>query len=249
MAVPFRKSAGAKRQERVRVVLGAEHFQKKNRFYVLGQFVAEHFKLIVLTLSVVACLFLHAYYYNRLTTMKQQAENLRAQIEAGLQMRQNIIPALTTAVNRYIGYEKGLFLSAVEARKSSFNGSKDVDKLSQSLKSISGSDFSPGELAKFMAVAENYPQLVSNQSYQRLIDQIADVENQIYKKRIEYNDAANRLNTYLNRFPVNACGRIMGFRLEPYFKWNNTAEWELSVGKQTSEPPMRMELQKSEPKK
>ena len=69
MAIPFRKSAGAKRQEKVRVLLGPEHFRKKRWLHLFGRFIVEHYKVIVLTLSVVACLFLHAYYYNRLTTM------------------------------------------------------------------------------------------------------------------------------------------------------------------------------------
>jgi len=225
MAIPFRKSAGTKRQEKVRVLLGSEHFRKKRWLHLLGRFIAEHYKVISITLVVVVCVYTHIYYYNRLIRMEQQIGNLRAQVEAGLQMRQNIVVSLTATVNRFITHEQGIFSSAIETRKDSMGISNDLKKLIQSAKEFSPDEFSPAGLTKLMAVAENYPQLVSSQPYKVLVEKIGQVETQIYDKRVEYNNVVNVYNTRLSTFPANLVGRVMYFRLQPYFSWDNKPEW------------------------
>jgi LemA protein len=225
MAIPFRKSAGEKRQEKVRVVLGSENFQKKRWFHVLWRFIVEHYLSISITVLVVAFVYTHIYYYNRLIRMEQQIGNMRAQIEAGLQMRQNIVVGLTAAVNRFIAHEQRIFSSAIETRKDSMTVSNDLKKLIKTAKEFSPNQFNPASLSKLMAVAENYPQLVSSQPYKVLVEKMGEVETQVYNKRLEYNNAVNVYNTRLSTFPVNIVGRILRFRLQPYFSWDNTAEW------------------------
>ncbi len=244
MAIPFRKSAGVKRQEKVRVLLGSEHFRKKRWLNLVGRFIVEHFLSISITVSVVACVYAHIYYYNRLIRMEQQIGNLRAQVEAGLQMRQNIVVSLTAAVNRFITHEQGIFTSAMETRKDSMGVSNDLKKLIQSAKEFSPDKFSPAGLTKLMAVAENYPELVSSQPYKVLVEKIGQVESQIYDKRIEYNNVVNVYNTRLSTFPVNLIGKYMFFQIEPYFKWDNKPEWvfesenqNLETKKQNSHSP------------
>ena len=73
MAIPFRKSASEKRQEKVRVVLGSEHFQKKRWLHSSGRFIADYYMPITITALTVACIYAHIYFYNTLTVMKQQA--------------------------------------------------------------------------------------------------------------------------------------------------------------------------------
>jgi len=235
MAIPFRKSRSTKRQEQVRVILGPQHFQKRRWLHLFGQFIVEHYKAISITALVVACAYTHVYYFNRLTIMKQQVGNLRAQVDAGLQMRQNIVSGLTAAVNRFITHEQGIFSSAMETRKDSMGVSNDLKKLVQTAKEFSGGEFSPAGLSRLMAVAENYPQLVSSQPYKVLVEKIGTVESQIYDKRNEYNNAVNVYNTRLSTFPVNVVGRVMRFRLQPYFTWEDKPEWVFEVENQKSE--------------
>jgi LemA protein len=225
MAIPFRKSVGAKRQEKVRVLLGSEHFRTKRWLHLLSQFIAEHFMAILITIATVTFIYSSIYYYNQLTIMKQQVGNMQAQIEAGLQMRRNVVSSLTATVNRFISHEGEVFTSAMEMRKDSMSASSDLKKLVESVKDLPQQQLSPGSLSRLMAVAENYPQLVSSQPYNVLVTKIADVETQIYEKRVEYNNAVNTYNTRLSTFPVNIIGKMLRFRLQPYFKWNNEPEW------------------------
>ena len=249
MAIPFTKDTRTKRKEQVQNILGSEQFQKKRWFHLLTRFAAEHYRIISITVAVVACIYAHIYYFNKLTIMKQQVSNLRAQIESGLQMRQNIVSGLTAAVNRFINHERGVFTSAMETRADSLDVSENLKKLIQSAKEFSKGEFSPAALSKLIAVAEAYPQLVSSQPYNVLVNKIADVENQIYDKRNEYNNGVNVYNTRLSTFPVNMIGRAMRFRLQPYFSWDNKPEWVFEANPQSPKPPLKMESEKNSPKK
>jgi len=54
----------------------------------------------------------------------------------------------------------------------------------------------------------------------------------------------NTYNTRLSIFPVNIIGRMMRFRIHPYFEWENKPEWvfegenqNLEAVKQNSSSP------------
>ena len=246
MAIPVKKSASTKRQKKVRDVLGPERFEKRRWFHALKHFIVEHYLSISITVLVVAFVYTHIYYYNRLIRMEQQIGNMRAQIEAGLQMRQNVVVGLAAAVNRFITHEQGIFSSAMETRKDSMTISSDLKKLIESAKEFSGSQFSPAGLSRLMAVAENYPQLVSSLPYKVLVEKIGEVETQIYDKRVEYNNAVNVYNTRLSTFPVNIVGKILRFRLQPYFSWDNVPEWIFEAVPSSPELISKAESKKSD---
>jgi LemA protein len=239
----------SKREHEVRRSLGLSEAPKQGTLQALRKYVAEHYKSILVALTLATCALTYIYYYNKFTAMEQQVQSLRSQVEGGLQMRQNVIASLAVAVSRFLSHEKGVFLSAVKARESSLGAPKGAEELLESLKDISGKDVSPSDLSRFMAVAENYPGLVSSGSYQLLISQIADVENQVYKKRIEYNETVARYNTGVSTFPGNAVAATLGFRVEPYFGWDKKAEWALTVDPKQEEPPLTMQSEGVDPKK
>jgi len=241
MQIPFARSAHMKRRAELRSVLNTGRVVRRSKRQLIQQYVADNYKGLLAGLFVAACAAVHIYYFNVLTVMRQQIGNLHAQIDNSLQMRQNTVPSLTVAVNRFISYEKNLFLTTAESREKSLNASKDMDELLGSLKDMTGSGQLPGNLPKLMAVAENYPQLVSIQSYKSLIDQISNVEKEIYLKRVEYNQAVNIYNTTLGRFPANAAGRLMGFFPESYMSWNEKAEWKFVPDADSGQTALKVE--------
>ena len=225
MAIPFTKSSSAKRQEQVRANLGTEHFKKRRWFHECARFLAKHYLSITITVMTVALVYTHIYYYNKLTVMDQQIGNMGADVEAGIQMRQNIVNSLADVVDRFIDHEGNIFTSAMEARKDSMGVSNDLKKLIQTAKEFSAGEFSSTGLSKLMAVAENYPQLVSSQSYKALVDKIGNTETQIYENRVQFNSAVNVYNTCLSTFPGNIIGKVLRFQEDPYYTRDNGPEW------------------------
>jgi len=238
------KNRRTRRRDELQDILDLGIDRKKGRFQPFLRFINKRYKAILIALFAAYSIIIQVHYFNILMVMSQQVTNVRAQIESALQMRQNIVPALSVVVYQFINHEKNVFLTAVKAREKSLSSSVDIKKLTKSLKGLTGTAMSPEVLSGFMAVAENYPQLVSSGSYQLLISKIADIETVIFEKRIEYNDAANKYNTRLSTFPVNMIGRAMGFRIQPYYEWDNAPEWVFIKESDSGELPINMQTER-----
>src|SRR5437762_2832816 len=73
-------------------------------------------------------------------------------------------------------------------------------------------------LGGLVAIAENYPQLKSNENFRALQDQLEGTENRIAVARQDYNEAVNRYNAYIRRFPQVLTAKLLGKGPRPYFE-------------------------------
>jgi LemA protein len=71
---------------------------------------------------------------------------------------------------------------------------------------------------------ENYPELRSSESYNRLMDELSGTENRIAVERMRYNEAVQAYNTSRRRFPSNVTAGIFGFEEYPLFDAPEGAE-------------------------
>lgn len=78
-----------------------------------------------------------------------------------------------------------------------------------------------GTLARFNALAENYPQLRASETYSQAMDAVTRFEDNVRFSRMFYNDSVTKLNRYRSQFPSMIVGALFGFQPEPYFE--NTA--------------------------
>src|SRR6266853_2822721 len=72
-------------------------------------------------------------------------------------------------------------------------------------------------LGRLLAIAENYPQLKSNENFRALQDQLEGTENRIAVARQDYNEAVNRYNAYIRRFPQLLTAKLTGKTARAYF--------------------------------
>jgi len=73
-------------------------------------------------------------------------------------------------------------------------------------------------LARLLVVVENYPDLKSNQTFARLMDELAGTENRIAVERMRYNEFVQAYNTQRRSFPSNITAGIFGFKEYPLFQ-------------------------------
>ena len=73
-------------------------------------------------------------------------------------------------------------------------------------------------LSRLLVVVENYPQLKSDATFARLMDELAGTENRISAERGRYNEKIREYNTTRRRFPSNITAGIFGFKEYPYFE-------------------------------
>jgi LemA protein len=67
-------------------------------------------------------------------------------------------------------------------------------------------------LARLLVVVENYPQLRSNETFNRLMDELSGTENRLAVERMRYNERVQEYNVLRRQFPSNITAGIFGFR-------------------------------------
>jgi LemA protein len=73
-------------------------------------------------------------------------------------------------------------------------------------------------------IVENYPQLRSNETFNRLMDELSGTENRIAVERMRYNERVQEYNTLRRQFPSNITASLFGFREYPVFNAPPEAE-------------------------
>jgi LemA protein len=168
------------------------------------------------------------YYYNIFVNLQQNILNIRGQIESSFQMRENLVPVLTSTVTNFVEHEDNVFTHTTETRADSVREAK-----------VDASGGNAGLLSKLLAIAEQYPDLKSSEPFQLLMSKIADAETTIWQKRIEYNNIVDRYNSIVTSFPGFAYAFLFGFRRESYFKWAGKPEWVFELNANDQFPGAR----------
>ncbi|MBF0465143.1 MAG: LemA family protein [Nitrospirae bacterium] len=164
--------------------------------------------IFALTMAVISAA---VYYYNTFTINYFNVVMERAQIEAQLQRRNDLIPNLVATANKYMNYEQNVFTHVSDVRAAV----KSLDKTIE-LKGLKADDLSV--LSKFQAVAEAYPILKSSEAYTLLLKELSDTETKIVEMRIAYNKVSSYYNSRLKMFPGNIFNLVFRFKEMPVFE-------------------------------
>jgi LemA protein len=109
------------------------------------------------------------------------------------------------------GQEQAVFGEIAKARSALLSASAPADRIAANRQLDVG-------LGRLLAIAENYPQLRSNENFLRLQDELAGTENRIAVERKRYNDTLQDYNTFIGLFPNSIWANMAGFhRNEAYF--------------------------------
>ena len=152
--------------------------------------------------------------YNTIQTMDEQVNAAESQIKVQLQRRADLIPNLVETVKAYAKQEQTIFIAVAEAR-SKLAGAVQSGNL-DSMAAANAALNAP--LGRLLAIAENYPQLKSNENFRALQDQLEGTENRVAVARQDYNEAVNRYNAYIRRFPQVITAKVLGKKPRPYFE-------------------------------
>lgn len=184
--------------------------------------------LIILGVVIVIILIFCAVAfggYNTLVTKRQAVNGRWADVENQMQRRADLIPNIVGAVKGVAGLEERVFTKIAEARSQLLSTIQNPNsttedkiaadnKLNQTLRD--GGLLGTG--GRFLSIAENYPQLKSNESFLKLEDELAGTENRLATARRDYTLAAQDYNTTRSRFPTVLIAGLMGFKEQPYFQ-------------------------------
>ncbi len=174
---------------------------------------------VILGIIVALALFF-VVLYNRIIALKQTRKNAFSDIDVQLKQRHDLVPNLVNTVKGYAEHEQELLQNVTDARAQAMKDAplgERVDSESQ----LGAAMF------KLMAVAENYPDLKADQNFQKLQDELADLENKIAAARRFFNNATNEYNTSIQQFPAVVVARMFKFQEENFFEMSE-AEKEIA---------------------
>ena len=167
--------------------------------------------IIVLILIALAVFGQYVSVRNTLVTKNEAVKAAWSQVDIVLQRRADLIPNLVETVKGIAKQEQTVFGDIAKARSQLLSAGTPSEK-------IAANQQLDGALGRLLAIAENYPQLKSNENFLRLQDELAGTENRIAVERKRYNDALLDYNTYVQKFPANIFARWAGFKPnEAYF--------------------------------
>ncbi len=170
--------------------------------------------VIVLAVMVIGYISI----YNGIVSKHETITAKWAQVENQLQRRNDLIPNLVNTVKGYAAHEKTLLVDITNARSQWGKATTTEDKI----KAAGAED---AALSRLLLVVENYPNLKADQSFLKLMDELAGTENRIAVERMRYNEAVQDYNISVKKFPGNIIAGMAGFKpATEYFKAEEKAK-------------------------
>ncbi|OOZ36589.1 LemA family protein [Solemya velesiana gill symbiont] len=159
-------------------------------------------------LGIVAAVIIYVVMiYNNLVTLKHGVSKAWANIDVLLKQRHDELPKLVETCKQYMEYEQDTLEKVMQARAvvSSAREQGDVGALG-----IAEGQLRLG-LGNLFAVAEAYPDLKANETFQHLQSRITGLENSIADRREFYNESVNNNNVRIEQFPDVIIARMFNF--------------------------------------
>lgn len=157
--------------------------------------------MTVFTFILLGFLVLLAGYavtlYNNLVALKHRVTQAWSDIDVLLKQRHDELPKLVETCKQYMQYEQETLTKVINARSMVSNAAQNQDLGALGIAETT----LRSSLAHLFALAEDYPELRANQSFQNSQSRISDLKNSIADRRELYNDAANLSNIRIEQVP------------------------------------------------
>ncbi len=170
----------------------------------LDYFLATALSCVYLVFCFVVLLF------NDLVFLRQRVLRAWANIDVALKKRFDLITALVPVVQAIAEHERGLFETVANLRSA-------APKAGGLKAEEAGAVMELGDASarQMIALREAYPQLQSDEHFQKLMKSLTDVENEIALMRQGYNDAVDRYNTRIAKVPEVIVAKLAAMKEEP----------------------------------
>jgi LemA protein len=183
-------------------------------------------RLLALCLSLVLVAGLSGCGYNTLQSQDEQIKSAWGEVLNQYQRRADLIPNLVETVKGFAAQEKDVLLGVTNAR-ARVGSIQATPELVNDPEAFARFMAAQGEmtsaLSRLLVVAENYPQLKSDQNFRDLQAQLEGTENRITVARQRYIKAIQEYNITVRSFPSNLTAMVFGHKVKPSFTVENEA--------------------------
>jgi LemA protein len=177
----------------------------------------------VLLVGVVYAIML----YNNLVQVKHNVAKAWANIDVLLKQRHDELPKLVETCKQYMKFEQDTLARVMEARARVFTAreAQNIPQLGQAEGALRAT------LGNLFALAEAYPDLKTNQTFQQLQTRISSRENAIADRREFYNESVNVNNVRIEQFPDSIIAGMFAFKAAPLLEFQAEEKADVDVGK------------------
>ncbi|MCQ2135005.1 MAG: LemA family protein [Bacteroidales bacterium] len=171
---------------------------------------------LILILVLAAIVLWVVKTQNLLVKLDEMCKNALKQINVQQVSRYDAIAALVKLTREYASFESETLQKVVEARKITTSASPTVEDINwneAALKEVS---------AKLIAIAEQYPDLKSNQQYTKTMDEITRYEENVRLSRMTFNDTVTKFNQQVRMFPGSLVASLLHFAPKEYLAEDTT---------------------------
>src|SRR6476660_2024592 len=160
-------------------------------------------RLLALALLIAGASISSGCSYNTFVSKEEGIKAQWAQVENQLQRRNDLIPNLVETTKGIAQQEQEVFGRIAESRAKMAGARTPEERMAAANDQSSA-------LARLLVVSENYPQLRSSETFNRLMDELSGTENRIAVERMRYNERVQDYNTSRRQFPSNITASLFG---------------------------------------
>jgi LemA protein len=177
-------------------------------------------------LALTASLLLGGCGYNTLQVTDETTKSSWSEVINQYQRRADLVPNLVATVKGFAEQEQAILLGVTNAR-SKVGSIQATPELINDPAAFARFQAAQGELSsalsRLLVVAENYPQLKSDQNFRDLQAQLEGTENRITVARKRYIDSVQEYNVTVRQFPSNLTAMVFGYKTKANFSVENEA--------------------------
>jgi LemA protein len=177
--------------------------------------------------ALAATVLLSGCGYNDLQSTDEQIKAAWAEVLNQYQRRVDLIPNLVETVKGFAAQEQQVLLGVTQARSrvGSIQATPELVNDPQAFARFQEAQGAlSSALSRLLLVAENYPQLKSDQNFRDLQAQLEGTENRIAVARNRFIKAVREYNLVVRQFPSNLTAMLFGFKEKPQFTVENEKE-------------------------
>ena len=166
---------------------------------------------LIIILAIAALLVLWGIgVQNKLVQSDELCNNALKQINVQQVSRYDALQALVKLTREYASYESETLQKVIEMRRITASPNPTVEDINANEAALQAMS------AKLIAVAEQYPDLKANQTYQQTMADIKQYEENVRLARMTFNDTVTKYNNQVRMFPGSVVAGILGFAKREY---------------------------------
>ncbi len=172
----------------------------------------ETFLLMILIVIALIAISYAAAIYNGLVEVRNNVKKAWSNIDVLLKQRYDEIPKLIKICESYMSYERETLDKIMQARERMLSAKDHPAEIAQAEGPLQS------YMKKLFALAENYPDLKAQQSFQQLQTRISGLESSISDRREFYNESVNLYNIKIASLPDIFLAILLGYREQEMYR-------------------------------